>query len=540
MADYLATAPPPSWIETGAKITSGLDLLGLRNSVQTIGLRVLNGVTTISPTVRYISLHAWIARRYAEARLPGSWGSFREFAGRIEAGVAIGNLMVDRETTGLVGSEGATALVDSTAKQFQLKPLVKQLAVAIYSGPSEQLGISFASDSGIPGLTKERGMVLAQLVDESLGRTSFARALRKNPHQTSFSRAVLKELGTGFSLLDLPIKEMDLLVDCLIPDLPRPNEFCRHATYGLLLELAEKLEKIPSEDEFFALVLGDKNELPSFYQNWLDRWLLYLMRDCLAVGHEAVLAAVIAELAKAEASPSGVQRDALMKSLIAQDDQLTLPFSILGVGPKSKRQLDRPLGELAEELRAATTPRITGRLNRWKGNVNEQALILLGLDGGVGSFTVLAMTWLLVRERIDRSVDLSPEDRDLLSHQGNNRIGIDQVVLPLLSRFLEQGSRATIRDACYELGVYTVEQHLNTAWTRLALDPTKDVAVLSADGMSWHYRKPFSADRTASRLPQAIGWLLQLSLIDAGGCTKRGKAALTRIRKTLGAQGPTQ
>ncbi len=101
MADYVATAPPPSWVESEAKITSGLDLLGLRNAVQTIGLRVLNGITTISPTVRYLSLHAWIARRYAEARLPDSWSSFREFGGRIEAAVAIGNLIVDSETTAL-------------------------------------------------------------------------------------------------------------------------------------------------------------------------------------------------------------------------------------------------------------------------------------------------------------------------------------------------------------------------------------------------------------------------------------------------------
>jgi len=539
MADYVANAPPPSWVQSESRITSGLDLLGLRNSVQTIGLRVLNGITTISPTVRYISLHAWIARRYAEARLPDSWDSFREFSGRVEAGVAIANLLIGSETVGLVGFEGADSLIDSGAKQFHLKPLVKQLAATIYSGPSEQLGISFASESGIPGLTKERGMVLAQLVEESLGRTSFAKALHGNPQQTTFTKGALTELGAAFSILDLPLKEKKLLVDCLIPVFPRPNELCRHATYGLLLELSEKRNTLPTEDEFFALVLDVKHGLPQFYQQWLDRWLLYLMRDCLAVSHEAVLAAVIGELAATDGSASGIQRDTLLKRLLVQDDQLMLPLSILGVRPKGKKTLDCPIRELADELRAATTPRIRTSLNRWRGKVNEQALILLGLDGSVGSFTVLVLTWLLIRERLANSVALLPEDRDLLSHQGNNRIGIDQVVLPLLSRVLEQDSRITIREVCYELVVRTVEQHLTTAWTRLALDPTKDVAALSADGMTWRYRKNFTADRTASRLQQAIGWLSQLGLTDAKGCTEQGEIALSRIRTTLGAQAPT-
>ena len=39
----------PSWINSGATVTGGLDLLGLRLPVQTIGGSLLDGVTTVTP-----------------------------------------------------------------------------------------------------------------------------------------------------------------------------------------------------------------------------------------------------------------------------------------------------------------------------------------------------------------------------------------------------------------------------------------------------------------------------------------------------------
>lgn len=48
----------PSWINSGAVIAGGLDLLGLRLPVQFIGSTLLDGITTITPSVRYIALRA--------------------------------------------------------------------------------------------------------------------------------------------------------------------------------------------------------------------------------------------------------------------------------------------------------------------------------------------------------------------------------------------------------------------------------------------------------------------------------------------------
>ena len=107
MASLPKDPASPEWVTSDALPIRGLDLLGLRIPVERVGQTLLDAVTTISPTIRYVSLRAWIARRYALARLPDSWKSFREFAARIEAAVALGNLLVDRTTSGLVGLDGA-------------------------------------------------------------------------------------------------------------------------------------------------------------------------------------------------------------------------------------------------------------------------------------------------------------------------------------------------------------------------------------------------------------------------------------------------
>lgn len=48
--------PAPDWISFEADKTEGLDLLGLRAPVQRIGNDLFNGVTTVTPKVRYLSV----------------------------------------------------------------------------------------------------------------------------------------------------------------------------------------------------------------------------------------------------------------------------------------------------------------------------------------------------------------------------------------------------------------------------------------------------------------------------------------------------
>ena len=114
---------PQEWVTSEAVAVNGLDLLGLRIPVERIGQRLLRAVTTISPTIRYISLRAWISRRYALARLPNSWrrlcyGS----AGKFERLWL--DLAVYPKTIGLVGAEEGLLKLQKSRGDITLEPLV--------------------------------------------------------------------------------------------------------------------------------------------------------------------------------------------------------------------------------------------------------------------------------------------------------------------------------------------------------------------------------------------------------------------------------
>ncbi|XUJ32302.1 hypothetical protein ACQ5SK_27110 [Bradyrhizobium japonicum] len=68
--EQLMSVPIPDWVSFDAVQTAGLDLLGLRAPVQAIGNDLFDGVTTVTPKLRYMSLISWMIWRYAQARLP--------------------------------------------------------------------------------------------------------------------------------------------------------------------------------------------------------------------------------------------------------------------------------------------------------------------------------------------------------------------------------------------------------------------------------------------------------------------------------------
>jgi hypothetical protein len=51
-------------VESEAKEVSGLDLLGLRAPAEAVANRLMNGVTTVTPAIRYFSVRAWLTLRY--------------------------------------------------------------------------------------------------------------------------------------------------------------------------------------------------------------------------------------------------------------------------------------------------------------------------------------------------------------------------------------------------------------------------------------------------------------------------------------------
>ena len=529
--EKLATLPPPpQWVTSDATPVQGLDLLGLRVPVERIGLTLLAAVTTISPTLRYIGLRAWIARQYALAKLPDDWDSLLPYAAKVEAAIAIGNLLHNSKAGGLVGFDDATGKIAADDGDVTLEALVQQLATRIYTGPSNALQISWSRDPGIPGLSAERGVPLADAVEEGLSTTKFVREFRADPSRAGYSREVLRELGAAFPVLQPSAAERKVLIEALFPAGPI-EALGAFSTYRLMLELAQLHQRKPNAEDVFYAAVTPPVELAIPYKPCLDGWLWYLSRDVLAVSHEAVMKAIVEELRNSREPRNASE---LLTSLVSCDSELEHQLHSFSLLPEGDRPLDRPLSELAELVRNATSQR-TGDPARWDGVLQETAIIRSALASGVAALAVLPVSWLLVRERLASATSIPDEHRMLLSYQGTDRIGAADVVEPVLTRMLSTGR--TIREACFELASRTVNQHLQVAWSRLQQDPRKDVALLQADGASWSSDRSFGGGRVASRLREAVGWLSQLGLVDENGCTASGKALMNSLRLTRAAGG---
>ena len=184
--------PDPEWVNSGANPVHGLDLLGLRLPVQVLGNALFNGVTTITPSVRYLSVLCWTIHVYGNARRPDSWEEFTEFAARVEAAVAVGNMLVDDTIVGIIGATEARKFAGAEDDPIALRKLVSQLATSIYSNPSEQLGLTVSRGDSFPGLTRERGLVLAGVFSDSSMSTALGRELSKGSAPESVARNTLE------------------------------------------------------------------------------------------------------------------------------------------------------------------------------------------------------------------------------------------------------------------------------------------------------------------------------------------------------------
>lgn len=524
-----SSPPPPSWIEKEAQDITGLDLLGLRAPVNAIGNILIDGVTTISPMVRYVSLRAWITHIYGQLALPDSSRDFIEFATRVESAVVIGNLIHNSNTSGLIGSDAASKIVAEAGKQIELQRLVKQPATNIYLGPSLQVGIAFDRDEGIAGLTEERGLPLALAANEILGKTRFGEELLRTPTLKRFTRDELARLGAAFPIGAPSEKERQVLLSAILPAKPRSeSEFNRVASYGILLEIANNSDGLNEFDILNHAIDPDCPLLPK-YTKWLNGWACYFVRDMLAVAHEAALAAMLYALQDEGGDERPVAGHALICAMLRDDAELKVALKDLGLLPVGRKPLDAPLHELARLLDERTSMKHKGQMPRWDG-LSEQDVIDVAYEGGIKALAMLPVSWLLSQARVTKGEENQGLLSDFLSPQGWARIGIEQVVLPDIADMLRR--KITIREAVAELAMRTMDQHVRIAWARLAADPNRDVALLTVDNGMWTLRngKEFRPGRTASRLIQAIGWLRQLGLLQDAGCTKEGKRHLEEIR----------
>jgi hypothetical protein len=529
-----SSRPEPSWVDSGAAVNNGLDLLGLRLPVQSIGNKLINGVTTITPLVRYLSFRAWIIHVYVQARMPNRWKSFREFASRVEAAIALGNMMVNPTVVNIIGADEARELVNSDADPLPLKALVKQLAVNIYGNPFEQLGLKNPDKTEVPGLSKERGFLLAQQVHEQFMRCPLGRELAKGAPLDYAERAELDEFGVLASVTDIPDAERDLLVSAILPERPSDKERPRLATYATLLFLADRVGRVPNEKDLFAAALSPAGAVPEELHPVLDGWVKYCVRDLVAAAHEAVLRAVIDVLEDLQPEPgASVLAGDVIRNLVGRVGEHSETLSDLGIITPGESPLDLSFRQVFERVEKLTAEGLSEHhgLNSWQGRLHEVATYGTALSSDAGAAAVLPVAWALAVRRAEAGVSGDLEDFQLLSLQGWARVGLREVIIPSVQTFLRE-------DRLYgrvmaDLARRTVEQHLRISWTRMAADPRRDVAVLTSDGERWSYRKFFNAGRTASRIHQAAGWLRQLGLVNERGLTTDGRASLARSLETL-------
>jgi hypothetical protein len=113
----------PEWIEPGDGMGRQIDLTGMRLSAQSSEDRLLDGITTNTPRLRYLTFRAWIISRYWHGKQPDRWESFIEFAARQEAALAMDLAANDYRGTTIVGISEARKLIDSGKSRLPITRL---------------------------------------------------------------------------------------------------------------------------------------------------------------------------------------------------------------------------------------------------------------------------------------------------------------------------------------------------------------------------------------------------------------------------------
>ncbi len=528
--------PAPSWITFSADKTQGLDLLGLRAPVQSIGNGLLNGLTSVTPKLHYLSIQCWIIWRYLEARLPNDSGTFQRFAAAQEATIAMAGVMRDSKTVNIVGANKARALVNSKNQVLPLKPLVRNIAFNIYASANRQLSLTLESGSGVDGLTRERGLQLAQAFDASIAATAYSQRLAKRPKLDRLARRDVEELSEILSLVVLTQREKTILINAILPTQPvDAAERQRLATFSLLLWLSSHRAAIPNEYDVFRAASRPPPKLPATFDDTLDGWLRYTIRDLIAVTHETVLAAVMTEVdagsARNGAPPMAESVVTALLEAIDEHNDILRQVGLLRMSESVRRMSFNQIADRVAQL-CNDGETLRSGLRRWRGGLSESDLYDNALQAGAASAALLPVAWCLAAHRVSAATPGADKaSRELLSIGEVFQIGLQDVILPQLQEYRQRNP--PFLEVMSDLIVRTVQQHLRVAWSRFATPTGKDVSVLIADLESWARNNGFAAGRTESRLAVAISWLQQLALVSEDGITASGQRVLDRALATL-------
>ena len=516
----------PEWVESLGKPINGLDLTGLRLPVDAISTYLLIGITTVTPRIRFLSIRAWIVKAFGESGLPNTQDSFTEFALRVETAIVLSILLNNRHLPYLPGITKALATIDEGPDTIVLDRLVDQPGFNLYAGTSYNLLLGFSQDNGPPGLTKERGVPLAEVFEGLIKSTRFFNNLRTTPSLASVSVDDLRELGLAIRLEEISDAERACLLASLMPEQPAESwaqrEIRRVGAYTLFLELANHHKRFPKEGDVFKVALAIESYLPNELTSVLDGYLCYRIRDSLAVAHEAVLGLVCRELGGHEGS---IHHDRIIHALV-NDAGCDTALRNLGFLTAEETIDTVCFQTFAERVESRLEQKQTSRgMVRWEGSLDENTLIETILQNRDMAAGLLPVVWVLCRHRVAVEDPEAFPHIKMLLQAGSARFGLREVVFPQLE--IWGSTNPLLSEVIAWLVQRSVDQHLRIAWSRMFADMNKDVAILLCDSDSWQYRdKTYEGGRMASRIPDAIGWLGQLQLLDEAGLTDRGHEVL--------------
>ena len=159
---------------------------------------------------------------------------------------------------------------------------------------------------GLPPSRRSRLSGRAEVaLGEAWGQTRIGRRLLDREVLESASTDDLEEFAEVSQIDALGSDERGLLIDAICPLEPLDSEVERLRTYALLLNLAGELGRVPTEEDVFRMVSEVTNDVPPVLLPSVDGWLVYQVRDALAVAHEVALAEVVKFL---EAGPAATGR----------------------------------------------------------------------------------------------------------------------------------------------------------------------------------------------------------------------------------------
>ncbi len=535
------SAPAPAWVDTLDVPAGGQDFLGLRAAPQRLGYALMDGITTVTPHIRYLALRQWMLDAYWRQARPDKAAGFREFALRVECAIVVGNLLAGRQDTFLVGSTQAAERLELGEDMIALGPVVKNPGAGIYAGACAQLGLETAVIDGTPrpvsAPTVERGAGLAKVVDAQLRSTRLGAMISDFGPPESASRADLLEFGAAVHLDRWSDAEREALREVIMPDEPPTAEpFRRRArwrlgTYAALLAMSSAAG-LPTEAAVFTTAREGGHALPSMFWPVFDGWAVFGAQDLLVSVHEATMAAVTDAL---EDLPEGgdVAGTDLIQGLLSDEDGIDAALRDCGLLQDGEHFHGVTFNTIADRVERLTDmhAETRGGVRRWMGGLSEQNVGSLAISRSrtAAPLALLPVAWLLALRRVEPAL---LGQGPFAAHLGGGKLALAGGVRSRVTAW--RRDNPALPAVLAQMAHLTVRHHLDVAWTRMQSNPRSDAAHLYAEGDRWRFRTRFEPGRAASRILNASRWSAQLGLVDAQGLTAAGQERLASAVEQLG------